>query len=112
MEIRAREQGPVTIFTLEGRLTVNDRPGMLKDAVARAIAGGSRHVLLDLAGVHYIDSTRLGELIASHVTVGRRGGRLKLVGTPDRVQELLVMAGLADIFERFATVEDATATLD
>jgi anti-sigma B factor antagonist len=68
-------------------------------------------VLLDLAGVRYIDSTRLGELIAAHVTVSRQGGRLKLVATPERIRELLVMAGLDGIFERFDTVEDAQKTV-
>ena len=64
-------------------------------------------MLIDLSGVHYIDSTRLGELIAAHVTVSRQGGRLKLVRTPPRVVELLVIAGLGEVFERFDSIEDA-----
>jgi len=112
MEIRSRESGTTAVVELSGRLTVNDKPGLLKDAVARAVADGTRHVLLDLSGVRYIDSTRLGELIAAHITVSRQGGRLKLVATPDRIVELLAMAGLADVFERFASVEDAKASLD
>lgn len=106
MEIRERQAGPVTVVELTGRLTVNDRPGLLKDAVADAVGRGARGVLLDLSGVGYIDSTRLGELIAAHVTLSRQGGRLKLVGTPHRVLELLTLAGLDGIFERFATVDE------
>lgn len=111
MEIRSRESGTTAVVELSGRLTVSDKPGLLKDAVARAVADGTRHVLLDLSGVRYIDSTRLGELIAAHVTVSRQGGRLKLVATPDRILELLEMAGLADVFERYATVDEAKASL-
>lgn len=111
MEIRERQTGDVAIVELAGRLTVNDQPGMLKEAVAAAVERGARHVLLDLSGVHYIDSTRLGELIAAHVTVTRRGGRLRLVGTPARILELLAMAGLDGIFERFATTDEASASL-
>ena len=111
MEIRERRVGDVAIVELSGRLTVNDQPGVLKEAVANVVAAGARHVLLDLSDVHYIDSTRLGELIASHITVSRQGGKLKLVGTPDRVCELLRMAGLDGVFERFATTDEAKRSL-
>jgi len=112
MDIRERQTGNLTIVELAGRLTVNDQPGLLKEAVASAVARGARNVLLDLSGVRYIDSTRLGELIAAHVTVTRQGGKLKLVGTPERIVELLQMAGLDGIFERFATAEEAARSLN
>ena len=111
MDINERRVGDVSIVALSGRLTINDQPGLLKEAVASAVETGARHVLLDLSGVRYIDSTRLGELIAAHVTVSRRGGRLRLVGTPQRIGDLLAMAGLDGVFERFATVEDAENSL-
>lgn len=112
VEIHDRLANPhVAVLTLGGRLTVNDEPGQLKAAVARVLSQGARHVVLDLAGVHYIDSTRLGELIASHVAVSRHGGQLKFARTPARVTELLSMAGLADLFEQFASVDDAVGSV-
>jgi anti-sigma B factor antagonist len=111
VDIRERQIGELTVVELTGRLTVSDQPGLLKEAVAAAIARGARHVVLELSGVRYIDSTRLGELIAAHITVTRQGGKLKLVGTPERVTELLRMAGLDGVFERFATTDDAAKSL-
>jgi anti-sigma B factor antagonist len=111
MEIGTRQAGPVTVIALTGRLTVNDQPGMLKEAVSAAVRDGARHVLLDLSGVRYIDSTRLGEIIAAHVTMTRGGGHLRLVGTPERIMELLAIAGLKGVFERFDSVEAASASL-
>jgi len=108
MQIIETRNGDIAVLQLAGRLTVNDQPGMLRDAVTTALHGGARHVLLDLSGVHYIDSTRLGEIISAHVTVTRRGGRMRLVGTPDRIMELLAIAGLQGVFERFATTEEAS----
>jgi anti-sigma B factor antagonist len=107
MEIRERQIGEAAIIELAGRLTVNDEPGLLKEAVAGAVQRGAKRVLLDLSGVRYIDSTRLGELIAAHVSVSRQGGRLSLVATPPRIVELLDMAGLDGVFERLASVEEA-----
>ena len=112
MEIRERQIRDVTIVELAGRLTVNDQPGLLKEAVADAVRRGARRVLLDLSGVRYIDSTRLGELIAAHVTVSRQGGRLTLVATPARIVELLGMAGLDGVFERQTSIEEAVGKLN
>lgn len=107
MELSQREEGDVTVITLTGRLTVNDKPGLLKGAVATAVGRGAKHVVLDLSSVKYIDSTRLGELIAAHVTLSRQGGRLSLAGVPTRVAELLGMAGLDGVFSRFPSVGEA-----
>jgi anti-sigma B factor antagonist len=112
VQIRSRVQGDVAVVVLSGRLTVNDNPGELKDAVAEAVRKGARHVVIDLGNVGYIDSTRLGELIAAHITVSRLGSHLTLAGTPPRVMELLTLAGLGNVFERFATVDEAIASLD
>ena len=111
MDIRERQIGGVTIVELSGRLTVNDQPGQLKQAVAEAVARGARNVLLDLSGVRYIDSTRLGELIAAHVSASRQGGSLKLIATPARILELLTMAGLDGVFQHYDTAEDAARSV-
>jgi anti-sigma B factor antagonist len=111
MEIRVRDVGEFAILELTGRLTVNDQPGLLKESVNDAMGRGARTVLIDLSGVRYIDSTRLGELITAHITISRLGGKLRLVGTPDAILELLAISGLDGIFPRYATIEDATAEL-
>ena len=69
-------------------------------------------MVLDLSGVQYIDSTRLGELIASHVAVSRHGGVLTFARTPIRVSDLLAMAGLGDLFERFDSVDAAVRSAE
>jgi anti-sigma B factor antagonist len=110
MEIRARRSEDATILSLDGRLTVTDQIGVLKGAVTAALDAGATQVLLDLSGVDYIDSTRLGELISAHLTVTRRGARLKLVRTPPRVAALLTMAGLDRVFDQFPSIEAARAS--
>lgn len=111
MDIEVRRQGDVAVITLRGRLTFNDQPRQLRDVVRAALDQGARHVLLDLAAIRYIDSTRLGELIGAHVSVTRQGGRLRLVKTPARILELLAIAGLDGIFERFDSIDAALDSL-
>jgi|SRR6187399_2393951 len=112
MEITQISAGRVAVLQVVGRFTATDRPGELKDAVSAVLRNGARHVLLDLSGVSYVDSTRLGELISAHITVTKQGGRLKLIAPPERIVSLLSMAGLDGVFEQFLTIELASATLD
>ncbi len=107
MTFKQHQTGEFTIVEMSGRMTVNDEPGLLRQAVAETLRRGSKQVVLDLSGVQYIDSTRLGELISAHVSLMRQGGMLKLVGTPDKIRELLHVAGLDRVFGCFETLEEA-----
>ncbi len=111
MEIHSSLDGTIATLKMTGRLTVSDEPGSLKQAAADAVAGGAKSVVLDLSQVPYIDSTRLGELIAAHVTVSRQGGRLVVAGATSHISNLLKVAGLGGIFESFGSVADAHAAL-
>jgi len=111
MEIHSSIDSGIATLLLTGRLTVSDEPGSLKQAAADAVAAGAKSVVLDLSRVPYIDSTRLGELIAAHVTVSRQGGRLVVAGATSHISNLLKVAGLEGIFESFATAAEAQAAL-
>jgi anti-sigma B factor antagonist len=111
VRIHERSLGTVTILAVDGRLAANDQPGLLKRTVEDVARRGGSDVVIDLSGVGYVDSTRLGELIAAQVTISRVGGRLKLAGVPPRVWELLRLSGLDRVFDSFDTVEEASSSL-
>lgn len=111
MEITRQLDDGIAVLALVGRLTVTDAPGVLKAAAAQAVADGARAVALDLSQVPYIDSTRLGELIAAHITVARQEGRLVLICPTKRITALLRLAGLEGIFETYASLEEARTAL-
>jgi anti-sigma B factor antagonist len=81
----------------------------------RAVLGGlverdspGESVVVDLTGVSFIDSTGLGELVGAHKAVQRRGDRLHLVATNERVTRLLSLTGLDEVLhvhsDRFAAL--------
>jgi anti-sigma B factor antagonist len=107
MLISERTIDNVTIVDVAGRLTMNEGRGLVKGAVDRVIERGSAQVVLNLEGLKYIDSACLGELIQAHAALCRKGGRLKLVRTPDHLHELLRLAGLEGVFDSFATEAEA-----
>lgn len=98
MQIDERRSGDTATLVLSGRLTVNDSPGALKDAASSLADAGVRDVIFDLEEVRYIDSACIGEFIAAQISLGRRGARLRLTRVPDRILELLKLAGLDGIF--------------
>ena len=63
--------------------------------------GGKKKILLNLAGVKYVDSSGIGELIANYTTVSRQGGQLKLLNLTDKIQNLLVITKLLTVFDVF-----------
>ncbi len=95
------------VLDLAGRLVAGEGVGRLKDKINSLILQGNLQILLNLADVSYIDSNGLGELVASHTTVIRNQGRIKLVNLTARVQDLLAICRLTTVFESFDSETDA-----
>lgn len=107
MKIEERWLGPVMVLDVIGRLGAGDGVGLLKDKINSVTLQGHRQVLLNLGGVPHIDSNGLGELIAARTTVTRSGGDIKLVNLTARVQDLLAICRLSNVFETFDSEADA-----
>jgi len=107
LDIEQRENEGIAILDLKGRITVGPGASELREKVAALNAAGVRNLVLDLAGVDYIDSTGLGALVMCVTTMRKNGGNMKLVNLNRRNIELLVMTKLATIFEIFAAEQDA-----
>mgnify|MGYP001818411157 CR=1 FL=1 len=58
-----------------------------------------------------IDSTGLGELVGAHKAVQRRGDRLHLVATNERVTRLLSLTGLDEVLDVHADRFEALAAV-
>jgi len=107
LEIQQREREGVVIVGLEGRITVGPESSALRDKVSALAAEGSRNIVLDLAGVDYIDSTGLGALVICATSLRKSGGNVKLLNLTPRSIELLVMTKLATVFEIFTDETEA-----
>jgi anti-sigma B factor antagonist len=107
LDIEQREREGIVILKLEGRITVGTEAGLLRDRITALSAAGSRNIVLDMAGVNYIDSTGLGALVMCATTLRKNQGNLKLLNLNRRAIELLVMTKLATVFEIFTDEQDA-----
>ena len=107
LEISEREREGITILDLNGRITVGPEASSLREKVSSLSQSGPRNIILNLAAVDYIDSTGLGALVISAVTLRKTGGNVKLLNLNRRNIELLVMTKLATEFEIFTDEQDA-----
>jgi len=107
LDIHQRERERITILDLKGRITVGPEASALREKVSEDVAAGIRMLVLNMAGVDYVDSTGLGALVMSATTLRKAGGNVKLLNLNRRNIELLVMTKLATVFEIFTDEQDA-----
>ncbi len=107
LDIQQRQREGISILDLKGRITAGRDAAAVRETVAGLNTSGVHSVVLNLAGVDYIDSTGLGTLVMCATSLRKSGGSVKLLNLNRRHIELLVMTKLATVFEIFADEQDA-----
>ncbi len=75
--IQTHISGDVFIVRCDGRIVFGDEGAALRERVRQMLSGSPR-IVVNLNGVHYIDSGGLGILVGLSVSARNRGGELKL----------------------------------
>ena len=107
MRISTRDAGGVTILDLKGKITIGGGDVELRDAVVEALAAGSLSILLNLKRVSALDSSGVGEIVASYKTLANRGGKLKLENLSPKVTDVLMLTELLKVLEIFEDEQEA-----
>ncbi|RKU14248.1 hypothetical protein C6502_01260 [Candidatus Poribacteria bacterium] len=112
MEVKIKVRDNVTVLKPDGRLI-----GVAGREFRRVIQAQLRTAseppkfLFDFAQVTRMDSTALGVLIGLHVSIAGAGGRIGLINVNQFVHNMLVMARLTTVLERFESETEAIASL-
>ncbi len=99
MQTTARHIGDISVLDVQGRITVGEGNIMLREVVTNLLEKGNKRILLNLRRVGYIDSAGLGELVRTHISLQRQGGKLKMVNLDQKVQDLLKATSLHRVFD-------------
>src|SRR5512147_2697328 len=110
MKIDKRNRGVVTILEIEGKVTIGKGDVAMREAVHQALGEGAKQIVINLAGVSTIDSSGVGELVSAFTTVTNRGGKLKLLNLPPKVNDILQITQLITVFEVFDNEDEALAS--
>ena len=110
MHINERTVGDVVILDLTGKLTVGDGADLLRDKVSSVVFQGHTKVVLNLAGVPYMDSGGLGELVRCSMAARKSEGAVKLVNLTGKIVDLLAITKLLTVFDTYDNEADALAS--
>lgn len=110
MDITKRRIADITILDLKGKLTIGDGAEVLRDTVASVVFQDEKKILLNLAGVPYMDSGGLGELVRCSMVAGKASGAVKLVNMTSKISDLLTITKLSNVFDTFDSESEALAS--
>ena len=110
LQISIRKSGDVTILDLRGRSTIDGESELLSSCLKELVANGVRELLLNLANLTQIDTSGVGIIIETYVSLKRQGGELKLLCRCGQVLEVLTMFRLLDTIPSFEDEAQALAS--
>jgi anti-anti-sigma factor len=95
-----RQVGQVSVVEVSGKLTSLES-GALNNSIAQLLKEGRKQILLNLSGLTYLDSSGIGELVRTYMSVIKRDGEMKVVGLTDKAEEILKITKLYQVFQEF-----------
>ena len=104
--VTIRQAGSISLVDVCGRLTFLE-VGALRDSICRLLKQGRKNIVLNLSGLQYLDSSGIGELAKIYVSVVKVSGQLKVVGLSPKVEEILKITQLYQVFPEFPSEEAA-----
>ncbi len=108
LRVGVERQGNAVVIAPQGDVDLSRSPA-LRSAIREAQASKPARLVIDLAGVDYMDSSGVATLVEA-LQIARRGGtRLALCGLKDRVRSIFEIARLDSVFAIRATREAALA---
>lgn len=108
MEIRHEEAGPgAAIVTLSGKVMLGTGTERITALVDELVSHGTKTVVFDLGGVTSLDSTGIGQFIASFNRITAAGGQMRMAAAAGHVLQTFRVSRLDRMFPFYASAEDA-----
>lgn len=111
IDIHVSAHEKVTLVEVRGRVD-SSNADQLGEALTGEIEGGHTQLVLDLAGVEYMSSAGLREIVAAlkRAKRGPGSGDVRIAQPSYRVREVLEMAGLDTILQIYPTQLEAVGS--
>lgn len=97
MECSTRQEGGFMIVTLKGEVDLHYSPEARKKILENL--NDKKHVLVDLSGVKYIDSSGIASLVEGFQRARSLQLEFGLVGVSDAARQVLELARLDKVFQ-------------
>ena len=104
--VRIRQEGSICILDVSGRLT-SFEVGAFRETIDHLLKEGRKQIVLNLRELQYLDSSGIGELAKGYVSVVKRDGQMRVVGLSSKVEEVLKITQLYQVFPEYDSEEEA-----
>jgi len=104
MEIRKRSEGGYTILELQGEVDLSCSPEARKEILG--VLQSNQPLLVDLAGVAYIDSSGVASLVEGYQLAKKKKLNFGLIGVSRAALAVLVLARLDKVFPIHGSVAE------
>lgn len=109
MKVEKLADGEVAVLHPQGSLIGDKETDELRKAFEELRKEGNARAVVDLGKVNYINSTGIGALIAGYNDYSQRGGKIKLCGLSDRLENVFVITKLTAVFDIHPNLKEALA---
>jgi anti-sigma B factor antagonist len=110
MKLKSERHGSVVVMEMKGKVMGGPDATVFRDELKKHLDDGIRKVVIDLGKVDWMNSSGLGILIGGLTTVKNSTGEMKLARTTDKIQSLLMITKLVQVFDTYDSVEAAIAS--
>jgi len=98
--IAVRQAEDVSVVDVSGRLTSFESRAF-HHMIQTLLKQGHTNIVLNLTALEYLDSSGVGELARNYLAVVKKGGAMKVVGLAPRIEEVLKITQLYQVFPEF-----------
>jgi len=98
--VKVRHAEGIALVDVEGRFTSLEGKAF-REMIFGLVKQGRTNIVLNLSALDYLDSSGVGELVRNYMTVIKKGGAMKVVGLAPKVEEILKVTQLYQVFPEF-----------
>lgn len=100
-----------TVLEVSGELDMATSP-QVREGLQRLVDAGDRQVVVDLAGVGFMDSSALGMLVVMFKALREVGGRLSLASAQPAVRSVLTVTSVDRVIRVYESAQAAEADVE
>ncbi len=106
LSLSTYDEGDHKVVKVGGEIDVYTAP-KLREQLIDLVSSGAYHLIVDMEGVDFLDSTGLGVLVGGLKRVRAHEGTLRLVCTQERILKIFRITGLTKVFGIHDSVDEA-----
>ncbi|MER7128930.1 STAS domain-containing protein [Streptosporangium saharense] len=106
LKVSTRSHAGHTVMAIIGEIDLYTAPGLQAEFTRLLQESLATHVVIDMSGVEFCDSTGMNVLLSALKRLRERGGTLELAAPRPAVRKILQVTGLDSVFTVYEAMPD------